>query len=158
MDFSKNSHVKDQFVKLNMVWYDGADAIAEGTALCYDITRGTATAEDGTRSSYVIKPTAASANAFAGVAARAYTAKAGGQFIEIYGPGSKGVKVALKSGDDTVIGVTNLCFLYGVGAGTFTINATEGQGSALAVQTTTDADTVSVFLGEGVQSGGVEGV
>jgi len=156
MDFSKNSHVKDQFVKRAMVWFDSDSAVSEGTAVCYDFTRGTATEEDGTRSSYVKLPTSATANAFAGVVAREYSAKTGGQFIEINLPGSKGVRVRLNTGN-TTIGVTNLAFLYGTGAGEFVADSAVGSGSAIAVQTTTGADYVSVFLDEGVQSGGVDG-
>ena len=155
MDFGKNSHVKDQFVKRAMVWYAGTDAIAEGTALCYNVLLGTATTEDGTRSSYVIRPTAATALFFAGVVARDYTAKAGGQFIEINLPGSKNVRVLLTTGN-TVVGVTNLAFVYGTGTGGFVANAAVGSGTAKAVQTTTGADYVNVFLDEGVQCGGVD--
>jgi hypothetical protein len=155
MDASKNSHVAAAFVKRAQVWYEGTDALAEGTALCFNIVRGTATAPDGTRSSYVIRPTAATAKAFAGVAARDYTAKAGGQFIEINTPGSLGVKVRLTTGN-TTIGVTNLVFVYGTGTGGFVANSGVGQGSALAVQTTTGAAFCYANLGEGVQSGGVD--
>lgn len=156
MDASKNSHIKDQFVKRAMVWYEGTDAIGEGEAVCYNILSGTATEVDGRRSSNVIRPTAATADAFAGVAARDYTAKAGGQFIEINLPGSRSVMVALNTGN-TTIGVTNLAFLYGTGAGEFVADAAVGQGSALATQTTTGASKVQADLGEGVQSGGVDG-
>lgn len=156
MDASKNSHVKDQFVKRAMVWYEGTDALAEGEAVCYNILSGTATETDGRRSSHVIRPTAATADAFAGVAARNYPAKTGGQFVEINLPGSRSVIVALSTGN-TTIGVTNLVFLYGTGAGKFVANTAVGQGSALATQTTTGASKVQAVLGEGAQSGGVDG-
>lgn len=156
MDASKNSHVKDQFVKRAAVWYEGTDAIAVGEAVCYNILSGTATEIDGRRSSNVIRPTAATAKAFAGVAARNYPANSGGQLIEINCPGSRSVIVALSTGN-TTIGVTNLVFLYGTGAGKFVADAEVGQGSALATQTTTGASKVQADLGEGVQSGGVDG-
>lgn len=154
MDFSKNSHVAAAFVKRSQVWYEGTDALAEGTALCFNIVRGTATAQDNTRSSHVIRPTSATAKAFAGVVARDYSAKAGGQFIEVNAPGSLGVKVLLASGN-TVIGVTNIVFQHGEGSGKFIANAAVGKGAALAVQTTTGATSCYANLDEGVQSGGV---
>ena len=161
MDISKNSHIKDQFTKRLMVWYEGTDAVQEGEAFCFEATRGVATDKDGTRSSVVIRPTAAVANFFAGVAARDYTAKSAnspGQFIELNGAGSRGVNVFVKSGVDTTVAVTNLTFEHGGATpGQFVINAADGQGSAIATQTVTGGGKVQADLSEGVQAGGVAG-
>lgn len=137
MDFGKNSHVKDQFVKRSMVWYTGTDKLEEGEAVCYDTNRGTATATDGTRCSYAERPSTSNNTAFAGVVARDYSAKSGGQFVEINLPGSKGVSIAL--GADTVIDTGFLTFTVGggSGAGRFVKPGYKGAGSAYIRQTVT---------------------
>lgn len=137
MDASKNSHVKDQNVIREMVWYEGADPILEGEGVSYLIATGTATAKDGRRCSHVNRPTTSTNRAFAGVAARNYPAVAGGQFIEINCPGSKGVNIAL--GADTVLNTGILTFTAGSGTagGRFVLGGFEGRGSARIRQTVT---------------------
>jgi hypothetical protein len=137
MDQSLNGHVKQANVKLAFVWYNGADALYEGEAVCYDADYGTAANVDGRRHNMVERPTITNNRVFAGVAARNYSAKTGGQFIEIYEPGSKGVKIAL--GVDTVIGTGLLSFTAGSGtaAGRFYTGKYLGRGSAIPRQTVT---------------------
>lgn len=137
MDASKNSHVKDQNVIREVVWYEGTDAILEGEAVSYLIATGTATVKDGRRCSHVNRPTTSTNRAFAGVAARSYPAVAGGQFIEINCPGSKGVNIAL--GADTTINTGILTFTAGSGTagGRFVKGGFEGRGSARVRQTVT---------------------
>jgi len=137
MDQSLNGHVKQANVKLAFVWYNGADALYEGEAVCYDADYGTAANVDGRRHNMVERPTITNNRVFAGVAARNYSAKAGGQFIEIYEPGSKGVKIAL--GVDTVIGTGLLTFTAGSGTagGRFYTGKYLGRGSAIPRQTVT---------------------
>jgi hypothetical protein len=137
MDFSKNSHVKDQLLIRATVWYAGTDAIQEGEGLCYNTDYGTAANADGRRSAFVERPSASNNKAFAGVAARSYTAKSGGQFVEINQPGSKGVNIAL--GADTTIDTGFLNFTAGTGseAGRFVKAGYRGRGAAYIRQTVT---------------------
>jgi len=137
MDGSLNGHIKQANRVVGWVWYNGADAIKQGEAVCFDIAHGTATAENGRRHNQVVRPTAATAQAFAGVSERNYSAKVGGQFIEINMPGSKGVMVAL--GVDTVINTGVLAFTAGTGteAGRFVAGKYLGNGAAIPRQTVT---------------------
>jgi len=132
---------------LDMVWYEGTDAIREGEAVCFNTDYGTAANVDGRRHCHVERPTTGNSKAFAGVAARDYSASSVGQYIEIYVPGSKGVKIALAV--DTVIdtGLLTFCVAgkYNVGvstglktdAGRFYTGKYKGRGSAIPRQTVT---------------------
>lgn len=155
MDASKNSHVKDQNVIREMVWYEGTDAIMEGEAVSYLIATGTATAKDGKRSAHVNRPTTSTNRAFAGVAARNYPANSGGQFIEINCPGSKGVNIAL--GADTVLNTGILTFTAGSGTagGRFVKGGFEGRGSAWVRQTVTALIESSMTGGWSLATDGV---
>jgi hypothetical protein len=147
MDASTNGHIKQSNPIVEWVWYEGADAIREGEAVCFNTDYGTAANVDCRRNNRVERPTTSNNKAFAGVAARDYSAKSGGQFIEIYAPGSKGVKIALAV--DTVIGTGLLTFgvagKYNVGASTglktdagrFYTGKYLGRGSAIPRQTVT---------------------
>lgn len=147
MDASTNGHIKQSNPIVEWVWYEGADAIREGEAVCFNTDYGTAANVDCRRNNRVERPTTSNNKAFAGVAARDYSAKSGGQFIEIYAPGSKGVKIALAV--DTVIGTGLLTFCvagkYNVGASTglktdagrFYTGKYLGRGSAIPRQTVT---------------------
>lgn len=138
MDSSVNSHVKDGNRVVEWVWYGGSDAINEGEAVCYNTDYGTATAFDGRRCNHVERPSLDNNMAFAGVAARNYSARTGGQFIEINCPGSRGVKIAL--GVDTVIGTGLLSFVAGASGshrGRFYTGKYRGRGSAIPRQTVT---------------------
>lgn len=147
MDASTNGHIKQSNPIVEWVWYEGADAIREGEAVCFNTDYGTAANVDCRRNNRVERPTTSNNKAFAGVSARDYSAKSGGQFIEIYAPGSKGVKIALAV--DTVIGTGLLTFCvagkYNVGASTglktdagrFYTGKYLGRGSAIPRQTVT---------------------
>jgi hypothetical protein len=133
-----------------MVFYTGTDALKKGEGVCYDSDRGTATDADAKRCNYVERPTVANsgeAGGFAGVAVENYSADSGGQFIEIWEPGSKCVPVALAV--DTVIGTGLLTFVctgrYNVGVsagnsgGRFYNGKFRGRGSAIPRETVTAA-------------------
>ena len=138
MDASHNAPVQSPNVITGWVWYTGTDKLFEGEAVCYDTDRGTAADKDGKRNSYVERPSLNSNDAFAGVAARDYPAKSGGQFIEIYKPGSRGVNVALAV--DSVIDTGVLTFVAGASGshrGRFYSGKYLGAGSAYPRQTVT---------------------
>lgn len=144
---SVDGHIKDGRGILAMVWYEGTDALYQGEGVCYNTDYGTATDADGRRCNRVERPTAANNRAFAGVAVRNYSAKAGGQFVEVFEPGSKCVPVAL--GVDTVIDTGLITFAvagrYNIGvsyglktdAGRFHTGKFKGRGSAIPRQTKT---------------------
>jgi hypothetical protein len=137
MDQSTNGPKQAANVRVEWVWYEGVDILREGEGVCYNTNYGTATARDGRRLNHVERPSTSNNMAFAGVAARDYAAKSGGQFIEIYAPGSKGVNVAL--GVDTVIDTGILTFQAGggTGAGRFVKAGYVGRGSIVPRQTVT---------------------
>lgn len=79
------------------VWFSGTEALLEGQAVCYDFDYNSseevaaATTQedaDARRVNHVELPSVTNAQWFAGVSAAKHSAKAGGQFIEIYTPGS----------------------------------------------------------------------
>lgn len=117
------------------LWYGGSDALFQGEAVCYNADHGTATDADASRANRVERPNRTNNRDFAGVAARNYSARAGGQWIEVYGPGSKSVPVAL--GVDATIGSGVLTFVVGSGgeAGRFYTGKYRGRGSAIPRQT-----------------------
>ncbi len=138
MDMNNNSHVNDFLAVVGWFWYSGTDAISKGEAVCYDTDYGTATANEGRRQNQVERPSLSNNKAFAGVAARDYSAKTGGQFIEAYMPGSKGVPVALAV--DTVINTGVLSFVAGASGshrGRFYTGKYLGRGSIIPRQTVT---------------------
>ena len=131
----------------SLVWYSGSDTVEQGEGLCYDTDYGTATSATASRCNRVERPTASNNKAFAGVASQRYLARTGGQFVEIYEPGSKAVPVALAV--DTTIDTGILTFTvagrYNVGvstglkteAGRFYTGKFRGRGSAIPRQTVT---------------------
>jgi len=140
MDMSPNSHIADHKPVSVWAFYNGIDALMEGEGLCYNTDYGTATAADRRRNNIVERPSASNNNAFAGVAARTYSAVTGGQFVELYAPGSRGVNVALLI--DTVIDtgiVTCLAGPSGSHRGRFAFAGFPGRGSAIPRQTKTAA-------------------
>ena len=159
-DHSINSYIKAENVRSLWVWFEGTTALLEGQGVCYNWDYGAATASDARRTNHVELPTILNARYFAGVAARAYSAKSGGQFIEIYGPGST-CSILLKQ--DVVLG-TNLrvtCEAGGTYAGYFRDPGFQGEGSARPLQTVTAAATAALCLAkleEGEPSGLVENV
>ena len=132
-----NAPVKACNPVLLALWYTGTDALFEGEAVCMDTDYGTATVVDGRRVNYATRPATDNNLAFAGVAAGNYSAKSGGQMIQVNAPGSQGVKVAL--GVDTVINVGMLTFQVGggSGAGRFVKGGYPGRGSIYPRQTVT---------------------
>ncbi len=141
MDKSTNGYTKCANAIVEWVWLENSTALLEGEAVCYNTNYGTATARDGRRCNRVELPTSSNNKAFAGVAARNYPAHSGGQFIEIYCPGSKGVNVAL--GVSTVIDTGKLTFTVGQSsglgteAGRFVKQGFGGRGTIVPRQTVT---------------------
>jgi len=131
MDASQNGHVKQANRIIGWVWYSGTDAILEGEAVCQDVNYGTVTDVDGRRHNHVSRPNASNNLAFAGVAARDYSAKATGQFIEINMPGSRGVNVAIGSNVATV----GELLTFHTGRGRFVTGNQPGCGSVRTRQT-----------------------
>jgi len=124
------------------VWFTGAVALDKGQGLCYDRDYGTPADADERRDKYVALPSQSNNRDFAGVTAKAYTADAPGQWIEIYEPGSV-CEVAV--GVDTVVNSTILTCSAGVAdAGRFRGPGFLGRGSALALQTLTNLKGSSV--------------
>jgi len=138
MDASTNGPAQLANVRTEWVWFEGSDALNEGEGLCYNTDYGTATDADGRRHNRVERPSGDNNMAFAGVPARNYSARSGGQFIEIYTPGSKGVKIAL--GVDTTINTGILTFIAGATGshrGRFYTGKYVGRGSVVPRQTVT---------------------
>jgi len=117
------------------VFFTGSTALPKGWGLCFDANRGTAADADGRRGRHVELPSSTNCMWFAGVTVRSYAAKATGQWIEIYLPGSL-CQIAV--GVDTVLDTTLLtCSKSGVDAGRFTQAGLPGKGTAKALQTVT---------------------
>jgi hypothetical protein len=137
MDISVNAPMQAANVNLLWLWYTGSDPIRKGEAVCYDVTTGEAGKNVGKRHNRVSRPDATNNRAFAGVAARDYFAEPNGQFIEVYGPGSKGVEIAL--GTNVTLNSGFLTFTAGGGsaAGRFVKAGFKGRGSAYVRQTVT---------------------
>lgn len=138
MDASLNAPLNAQHRVVDWVWYTGTDAILEGEAVCYDIGRDSTAADfDARRTNTVSRPRRGNNLAFAGVAARDYSPKSTGQFIEINCPGSKGVNIAL--GANTVVntGIINFVVDEGNASGRFVRAGYLGRGAAVPRQTVT---------------------
>jgi len=135
-DRSLNAHVKKGRVFPEFVYFAGTTALVKGQGLCWNWDYGTAADVDYRRDNYVEVPSITNSRHFAGVTARAYTAKSTGQWVEIYGPGSC-CEIALYgtpaivAGSNVVIG----CQAGGTYAGYFTRIGFEGEGSAVPLQT-----------------------
>ncbi len=111
MDASVNGHLKSANVISQWVWFEGSTALTEGTAVVFNTDYGTAGDVDCRRNNHVELPGANSDKLeFAGVAARNYSASSGGQFIEVYAPGSRGVIVQLADNQTTTIGTGVITF------------------------------------------------
>jgi hypothetical protein len=135
MDASVNGYQKLANAITAWVWYEGTDILLEGEAVCFNTNYGTAANADGRRCNRVERPSSSNNMAFAGVAARTYSASSTGQLIEINVPGSRGVNVAL--GVDTVIDTGMLTFQVGGAAGRFVKTGLRGRGSIIPRQTVT---------------------
>jgi hypothetical protein len=135
------------------VRYTGSDAVTKGYGLCYDRDYGTATAIDGLRDKNVALPTSANNGSFAGVAAQSYDAKTGGQWIEIYEPGSVCevyVDATVTIGEKTFV----TCQIGGGGSGTFEVAfpGFAGKGNARVMQSRTGAGLILAELMTGQES------
>jgi hypothetical protein len=151
-----HGHMNQARVKLLRVWYGGSDQLLLGEAVCYNSDHGTAADADASRCNRVERPTTSNNRDFAGVAAASYSARSGGQFIDIYEPGSKAVPVALAV--DTVIGAGLLTFTAGQNSedgGRFYTGKYRGRGSAIPRQTKTAIEEASMA---GAWSLAVDGV
>lgn len=144
MDASLNGYTKQNNVITEWVWFEGATALKEGQGVCYNFDYGVAADADGQRGNRVELPVAANARFFAGVAARDYSAKPGGQLIEIYKPGSVCnilAHVACVIGTGTVT-----CTYLASSEGYFIAGTTGGEGSAIPLQTVDRSTTVGKVL------------
>lgn len=118
------------------VYFTGSTALVKGQGVCYDrdYTGSGAGNSVGARDYMVELPSISNNLWFAGVTAKAYAAVAGGQWIEIYEPGSV-CEIAL-AGLGTLIGSTMLtCMTTNGVAGRFGRAGFPGRGSALALAT-----------------------
>ncbi len=146
------------------VWFEGATALLEGQAVCYNFDYGTASVADARRASKVEVPSVTNARWFAGVAARPYAANSTGQMIEIYCPGSICKVLGISTGTDTVVGVGRLTFEITASVatnGSFRYEGLPGEGSCIPLQTVDlDVDGVLILakLETGPASGGVQEV
>lgn len=115
------------------VFFTGSTDLVKGQGLCYDRDHGTAANVDGRRDTHVELPSASNFRWFAGVTARSYAAKTGGQIVEIYGPGSV-CQIALAQ--DSTIGTGVMGCIAGSGApGRFGHKGFYGLGAAIPLQT-----------------------
>jgi len=132
---------------IRQVFFSGSTALKKGQGVCYDRDYGTAATADTRRDRTVELPSSSNNRWFAGVAARDYPAKSGGQFIEIYEPGS--VCYILAGQQDAVVASTIFTCSAATGdAGRFGLAGFPGRGSAMALQ------TVTVLKGSGLDGGG----
>ena len=162
MDASINSPIDKAATITKWCWYSSNAALKEGQAVCYNWDYGdAATTREPRRYNEVETPTTLNAQHFAGVSARAYSAKEYGQFIEIYAPGSV-CNIRLRTPADVTCGVDVLTFDVTSGhAGYFRYEGLVGEGSATVLQTVdgtageTDY-TCLARLQEGEPSGGLE--
>ncbi len=156
-----NAHVKKSDTIPAFVWTAETGAIKEGQGFCYNWDYGTASAYDARRTNFVELPTILNAPYFAGVAARPYAANSGGQFIEIFLPGST---CNVWSTINTTIGVGRITCQAGAGvitAGFFTLAGFPGRGSAIPLQTIDRSSTAGLCmckLEEGEESNLVENI
>lgn len=141
------------------VFFSGTGALVKGQGLCYDqdytssVDGEAATDPCERRRTRVELPTTSNNRAFAGVTAYAYAAKASGQWVEIYEPGSV-CEVAI--GVDTVLDTTILtCSCSTADAGRFTQPGFMGRGAAVALQTRAGAN--GKLIGETDGSGSING-
>lgn len=151
-------------LKQRVVWTPYESAILQGQGLCYDydyytsVTGQAVTDAWGKRDKVVNLPSQTNNNAFAGVAAQAYSAKTGGQWITINEPGSVCQVLSL----DASVTIGEMSFLWclagDTSAGYFTATPTGfmGKGCARVLQTISAAGLILVELMDGQESGLVE--
>jgi hypothetical protein len=153
------------FEKIKKVFFTGSTAVTQGYGVCYDkdYDDGTDDADAvdawGKRDKAVAAPTTTNNNAFAGVAVRSYTAVTGGQWIDIYEPGSNCLVYIVDN--SATIGENNYVTCLGgssANAGKFTATPLPfmGKGVARVMQTLTEAGLALAELIDGEESGLVE--
>lgn len=158
---SINAHIKQARTISAWVWFNGDGALKEGQGVCYNWDYGTAATREARRTNEVEVPTILNAPYFAGVTARSYAAHSGGQFVEIYLPGST---CNVWSTLSNTIGVGRTTCQAGAGvaaAGYFTLTGFPGRGSAIPLQTIDRSSTAGLclcLLEDGEQSGLVENI
>ena len=155
-----DAHIKKSLTFSAFVWFSGTVALKEGQGVCYNWDYGTAGDYDARRTNHVEVPTILNAPYFAGVAARPYSANSGGQFIEIFLPGSTCNVWTLI---DTIVGADRITCQAGAGvvaAGYWTVPGFPGKGSATPLQTVTasSGSLCMALLEDGEQSGLVENI
>jgi hypothetical protein len=140
--------------RIKGAWFEGSTALRAGQGLCYNSNYGTATAVEGGRWNRVEVPSSSNNRAFAGVTVKAYNAVTGGQYVDIYLPGSV---CPIAAGIDTTVNATYLtCSAASADAGVFTTAGFMGRGTALALQTITGG---VIFDGrDGTGSVAVDGI
>jgi len=157
VNFSVDGHIDQGNIRLARVWYSSNAALNEGEAVCYNWDYGTATTREASRYNRVETPTILNAQHFAGVSASSHPAVSGGQFIEIYLPGSV---CNVWFNIDVVVGVSLYTFdVTSSYEGFFRYEGLPGAGSVIPLQTVTRASPAGVglaYLMEGPQSGGIE--
>lgn len=124
------------------VFFTGSTALNQGVGLCFDNDRGTAANIDETRALYVEVPSTSNSTAFAGVTCQAYDAVTGGQFIEIFLPGSI---CQVRGTESHTIGSFYTCL---VGDGAFGTVGFGGRGTFRALQTVDRSTTEGLVFGE----------
>ena len=163
-----NAHIKQSSTISEFVWFNGDVALKEGQGVCYEwdyeqdsaVATKDDTVYDARRRNRVKIPTILNSQFFAGVAARPYAATTGGQFIEIFLPGST---CNVWSTVSNTIGVGRTTCQAGAGiaaAGYFTLTGFVGRGSAIPLQTI-DRSTPGLcmaYLEDGEESGLVENI
>lgn len=121
------------------VWFSGTTALLKGQGVCFDLdylttnTGETATDAWEKRANTVAVPSTSNNMAFAGVASRAYSAAAAGQWIEIYEPGS--VCEVLIEEAVTINSTMLTCVASGAAPGWFGRAGLPGRGSMIPLQT-----------------------
>jgi len=158
-DVSVNGPTKLAPTISKWVWYESNAALKQGEAVCYNFDYGTGTDSDARRYNHVETPSTTNAQWFAGVAARAYSAKSGGQLIEIYVPGSVCLIRLGAAAASTTVGVGLVTFDVTSGyEGYFRYEGLPGEGSAVPLEETTTGtnQTCLAKLQTGPPSGGVE--
>jgi len=158
---STNAYQKQGKVFSEWVWFEGSTALLEGQGVCYNWdynrTDGSAAGAYPERMNRVEVPTVLNARFFAGVTARAYSACTGGQYVEIYRPGSV-CNILTKVSSTIGVGIYT-CEAGGTYAGYFRYAGFQGEGSAVPLQTVDNSSAAAsclAFLQPGLPSGLVE--
>lgn len=139
-----NSHVADNNIIKDSVWYTGTDALTRGEPLCYANDEG----------SEVARPSQSNNLRFAGTVANDYSAgSSSGRLVEICLPGSKGAPVLL--GETVAVG-DYVTFVLGTTTKDFLLGGFLGCGTAKVTDAGDDGDVVQADLLVGDESGGIE--